>query len=152
VAINAERLDAIQADLPAEPPTGLRLQRLIDAGSRYIQQNLTPGQFSTLHAVANILARSASHQLASRLDAGLATTSSHTLPFASPPPIAFDYQLALDELDSIARTRAGYAFTELPAELQEVVLSLIATRDLTTRKLDLALWLEELLRNAVAFA
>jgi hypothetical protein len=43
-----------------------------------------------------------------------------------------------------------YAFAELPTEIQDAVLSLIATRDLTTRKLDLALWLEALHTTAAA--
>ena len=58
--------------------------------------------------------------------------------------------LGLDELDTIARTRTGYAFAELPDEIQDAILGLIATRDLTTRKLDLALWLEDLHATAVA--
>jgi hypothetical protein len=51
---------------------------------------------------------------------------------------------------AIARTRTGYAFAELPTEIQDAILGLIATRDLTTRKLDLALWLEDLHITAAA--
>jgi hypothetical protein len=61
------------------------------------------------------------------------------------PPLHNDglLPLGLDELDALSRTRSGYAFIQLPAELQEAILSLISTGDLTTSALDLALWLED---------
>jgi hypothetical protein len=125
-----------------EPAPGLRLQQLIDNGTVYVAQNLSPSQFATLQAIAPLVFQPKSKYFAAHLDAALTTTTSSTLPF--------DYQLGLDELDTIARTRTGYAFAELPTEIQDAILDLIATRDLTTRKLDLALWLEDLHASAAA--
>jgi hypothetical protein len=127
-----------------DPSPTIWLKRLIDSGTLHIPQNLNPIQFATLQAITLLLSRPGSKHLAGRLDANLATSVREAEPFAPAPPITFDYQLGLDELETISRTRTGYAFTDLPAELQDAILSLIATRDLTTRKLDLAHWLEDL--------
>jgi hypothetical protein len=149
VAIGTAHQDFTHPRYPTEPAPGLRLQQLIDNGTVYVAQNLSPSQFATLQAIAALRLRHNSKHLAAHLDAALASTTSATPPFTAPPPLAFDYQLGLDELDTIARTRTGYAFAELPIEIQDAILNLIATRDLTTRKLDLALWLEDL-HNATA--
>jgi hypothetical protein len=150
VAITAEYPNIISPYRITEPAPTLRLQQLIDNGALYVAQNLSHSQFATLQAIAALILRPMSKRLAARIDAALTTSARETLPLAPPPPLAFDYQLGLDELDTIARTRTGYAFAELPAEIQDAILGLIATRDLTTRKLDLALWLEDLHRNAAA--
>jgi hypothetical protein len=151
VTISAEHLNSIRSYYTTESPQRTRLQQLIDDGAIYVAQNLTSSQFTTLQAIASrIFKRHNSRQLAANLDAGLATSAREVLPCAAPRPISVDYQLGLDELDTIARTRTGYAFAELPTEIQDAILGLIATRDLTTRKLDLALWLEEFHSNAAA--
>jgi hypothetical protein len=151
VAISAEHLNSIPSYRITEPPQRSRLQELIDNGAIYVAQNLTSSQFTTLQAIASrLFKRRNSKHLAANLDAALTTSARETLPCAPPRPLSVDYQLGLDELDTIARTRTGYAFAELPAEIQDAILGLIATRDLTTRKLDLALWLEEFHSNAAA--
>jgi hypothetical protein len=150
VAISAEHLNVIPPYRTTEPAPSTSLQQLIDNGTVYVAQNLSPAQFATLQAIAALVLRPRSKPLAARIDAALNTSASAALPLAPPPPIAFDYQLGLDELDTIARTRTGYAFAELPTEIQDAILDLIATRDLTTRKLDLALWLEDLHTTAAA--
>ena len=150
MAIIAEHLNLIPAYRTTEPAPSLRLQQLIDNGAVYVAQNLSHSQFATLQAIAALVLRPISKRLAAHIDAALTTTASETLPSDPPPPIAVDYQLGLDELDTIARTRTGYAFAELPAEIQDAILGLVASGDLTTRKLDLALWLEDLHTNAAA--
>jgi hypothetical protein len=148
VAIIAEHLTTIPTYRTTEPAPSLSLQQLIDNGAVYVAQNLSQAQFATLQAIAALVLRPWSRRLAAQVDAALTTSASDALPSALIPPIAFDYQLGLDELDTIARTRTGYAFAELPTEIQDAILGLIASGDLTTRKLDLALWLEDLHTNA----
>jgi hypothetical protein len=150
VAISAEHPNTIPSCPTTEPPPSLRLQQLIDNGAVYIAQNLTPAQFATLQAIAPLVLRSESKHLASHLDAALENTTRRTLSSTPPPPLTFDYQLGLDELDTIARSRTSYPFAELPAEIQDAILDLVASRHLTTHKLDLALWLEDLHSNAAA--
>jgi hypothetical protein len=150
VAITAEYPNVIPSYRTTEPAPSLRLQQLIDSGAVYVAQNLSHSQFATLQAIAALILRPKSKRLAARIDAALTTSARETLPTAPPAPLAVDYQLGLDELDTIARTRTGYAFAELSAEIQDAILGLIATRDLTTRRLDLALWLEDLHTNAAA--
>jgi hypothetical protein len=150
VAIGIENQNSTQSRLVTESPSSLRLQQLVDNGAVYVAQNLSSSQFATLQAIAALVLRPNAKRLAAHLDAALATGTSEALPFA-PPSLAFDYHLGLDELDVLARTRTGYPFAELPAEIQDAILNLVATRDLTTRKLDLALWLENLQARAVAF-
>jgi len=150
VAISAEYPNFVLPYRTSAPAPTLRLQQLIDNGAVYVARNLSTAQFATLQAIATLILRPKSKRLAARIDDALASSASEALPFAPPPLLAFDYQLGLDELDTIARTRTGYAFAELPTEIQDAILSLIATRDLTTHKLDLALWLEELHTNAAA--
>ncbi len=150
MAIGAARQNLVQSQTLPESPSSLRLQQLVDSGTLYVAQNLSQSQFATLQAIASLVLQPNSKNLAAHLDAALASTTSQPHPFTRPLPLAFDYQLGLDELDIIARTRTGYPFAELPTEIQDAILNLIATRDLTTRKLDLALWLEELHATAVA--
>jgi hypothetical protein len=150
VAITLEPLKIIPPYRTTEPAPSPRLRQLIDSGAVYVAQNLSHSQFATLQAIAALILRPKSKRLAARIDAALTTSVRETLPQAPPPPLAVDYQLGLDELDTIARTRTGYAFAELSTEIQDAILGLIATRDLTTRKLDLALWLEDLHTNAAA--
>jgi hypothetical protein len=149
VAIGAPQQNFTPSRPVTEPTPSLRLQQLIDTGTVYVAQNLSPSQFTTLQAIASrILVRHTPRDIAAHLDAALATGTSEAFPFASQRPLAFDYQLGLDELDTITRTRTGYAFAELPAEIQDAILDLVTTRDLTSRRLDLAFWLEELHTNA----
>lgn len=148
MAISAEYPNFVSTPRITEPAPTLRLQQLIDNGAVYVARNLSPAQFATLQAIAALILRPKSKRLAARIDDALASSASEALPCAPPPPVAVDYQLGLDELDTIARTRTGYAFAELPTEIQDAILGLITTRDLTTRRLDLALWLEELHHNA----
>jgi hypothetical protein len=144
VAIGAQYQNFLPSRCVSEPAPSLRLQQLIDNGAIYVARNLSPTQFATLQAIAAVIFRPNTKNLAALLDAALAPSISEAPPFAPPPPVAFDYQLGLDELDTIARTRTGFPFAELSPEIQDAILNLIATRDLTTRKLDLALWLEDL--------
>jgi hypothetical protein len=150
VAISAEYPNFVVPCRTSEPAPSLRLQQLIDNGAIYVARNLSAAQFATLQAIATLILRPMSKRLAAHLDEALASSASEALPFAPPPPLTVDYQLGLDELDTIARTRTGFPFAELPTEIQDAILGLIATRDLTTQKLDLALWLEELHTNAAA--
>jgi hypothetical protein len=150
VAISAEPLNVIPPSRTPEPAPSLRLQQLIDNGTVYVAQNLSPTQFATLQAIAALVLQPRSKRLAAQVDAALTASARDALRPAPPPPIAFDYQLGLDELDTIARTRTGYHFAELPAEIQDAILGLIASGDLTSRKLDLALWLEDLHTTAAA--
>jgi len=146
----AEHQNFTQSRPVIESPSSLRLQQLIDTGTLYVAQNLSPSQFATLQAIGARMLRPNPKNLAASLDAALAPRVSEVRTFAAPAPHAFDYQLGLDELDLIARTRTGYPFAELPPEIQDATLGLIASRDLTTRKLDLALWLEDLHLSAAA--
>jgi hypothetical protein len=151
VALNAEQMTATPFRRPTDPSPTVWLERLIDNGTLYVPQNLTTSQFAILQAIIILVARPGSNYVASRLDAAL-TTSATEASSRSPHPIAFDYRLGLDEIEIISRTRTGYGFTELPLELQEAILSLICTRDIVSRKLDLALWLEDLQAHTLALA
>jgi hypothetical protein len=143
VAIGVEQPNSIPTYRTTEPSSSLRLQQLIDTGTVYVAQNLSPTQFSTLQAIAALILRPNAKNFAAHIDANLSTaTQARTL--IERRPLAFDWQLGLDELDIIARTHTGYPFADLPTEIQDAFLGLIASRDLTTRKLDLALWLEDL--------
>jgi Gluconate 2-dehydrogenase subunit 3 len=151
VTIRAEHLNSIPSYRTTEPSKRSRLQQLIDNGAIYVAQTLTTSQFATLQAIAGRIFKPRNPKiLAGRLDAALMPSARGTLPSAPPPPVSVDYQLGLDELDTISRTRTSYAFAELPTEIQDAILSLIASRDLTTRKLDLALWLEEFHNKAAS--
>lgn len=145
VAISGEHLKLTQPDRRAETKQNTLLQRLVDKDASYIPHALSVPQFTTLYAVLRRLisrlheAIAAPSHLAVGLDANLAADGS-----ASRAPESQTCPLGLDELDELARTRTGYAFAELTPELQDAVLDLIAAGDLTTGKLDLALWLEDL--------
>ncbi len=144
VAINTEQMTVAPLRRTTDPSPTIWLKRLIDSGTLYIPQNLNPTQFATLQAITLLLSKPGCQYAASRIDASLVTSISRFEPDAPVPPVIFDYRLGLDEIEIITRTRTNYSFTELPAELQDAVLSLIASRDLTSRKLDLARWLEDL--------
>ncbi len=144
MAIGVELPNSISPYRPTEPAPSSRLQQLIDTGTVYVAQNLTLTQFATLQAIASLILHPRGRNVAARLDATLSNSVSEARTFAQRPALICDFQLGLDELDTIARTRTGYAFAELPDEIQDAILGLIASRDLTTRKLDLALWLEDL--------
>jgi hypothetical protein len=152
VALNTEQLIPTPSRRTTDTSSTVWLKRLIDTGTQYIPQNLNPTQFATLQAITGLLSHAGAKHLARHLDASLTTSAGEAPPCSPPPPIAFDYKLGLDELESISRTRTGYAFTELSPELQDVILNLVATRDLTTRKLDLARWLEDLHTQTNALA
>jgi len=149
VEIGAGRQIFLSPYLLAQPSPNLRLQQLIDSGTIYVARNLSSCQFATLQAIAALILRPNSKDFASRLESGLASSARDDADKSS-PPLAPDYQLGLDELDTLSRTRTGFPFAELSAEIQDAILSLIASRDLTTRKLDLARWLEELHDYAAA--
>jgi hypothetical protein len=144
VAINTEQMTVAPLRRTTDPSPTIWLKRFIDSGTLYIPQNLNPTQFATLQAITLLLSHSGSYYAASRLDATLVTSVATAPPDAPAPPIAFDYRLGLDEIETITHTRTGYSFTELHTDLQDAILSLIASRDLTSRKLDLAYWLEDL--------
>ncbi len=151
MTIGAEHQNLAHSRPLTESPSSLRLQQLIDTGTLYVAQNLSPSQFATLQAIATRVLGSNAQRLAANLDAALAASAGEAVRAAPPPTLAFDYHLGLDEVDTIARTRTGYPFAELPPEIQDAILDLIAHRDLVTRKLDLALWLEDLHSTAAAF-
>jgi hypothetical protein len=152
VAINLEPAKLGNAEQYIESVPNTRLQRLVDEGAVYAPQALNPSQFVTLHALLErILTRDVNPaQLAARLDAALANGTADGMCFAVPHPLAFDYQLGLDELDTMARTTTGFAFAELTPEIQDAMLGLVAAKDLTTRNLDLSLWLDDLRHNTAA--
>jgi len=152
VAMTVDQLTRTPLRRITDPSPTVWLKRLIDSGTLYIPQNLNPGQFAILQAITLLLSHSGSHYAASRLDASLTLSAGEAESDSSAPPIAFDYRLGLDELETITRTRTGYGFTELTTDLQDAILSLIATRDITTRKLDLARWLEDLHAQTLALA
>ena len=150
VAIGAEYQNLTPSRPLTESPSNLRLQQLIDTGTLYVAQNLSPAQFATLQSIAARVLHPDAKHIAAQLDAALSNRSGQP-PTLSPARLhVFDYHLGLDEIDTIARTHTGYAFAELSAEIQDALLGLIASRHLTTRKLDLALWLEDLHTNAAA--
>jgi len=148
VATGVEQSNSITTYRTTEPAASLRLQQLIETGTVYVAQNLSPTQFAILQAIAALILHPSAKNFAAHIDATL-STATQTRTFTR-LPLAFDWQLGLDELDIIARTHAGYPFADLPTEIQDAILGLIASRDLTTRKLDLALWLEDLHTNAAA--
>jgi hypothetical protein len=149
VAIGVEQPNSIPTYRTTEPSSSLRLQQLIDTGTVYVTQNLSPTQFATLQAIAALILRPSAKNFAAHIDATL-STATQARTFSEHRPLAFDWQLGLDELDIVTRTHTGYPFADLPSEIQDAILGLIASRDLTTRKLDLALWLENLHNNAAA--
>jgi hypothetical protein len=115
-----------------------------DALAPYIPQYLTQSQFDTLHAAAHLIVQSPGHHhLAARVDAALADHKPHTIS-------QFDYCHGLDQLDALTRDRTSYGFAELPSDVQQAVLNLIASGDLTTPQFDLASWLEDLRHNVAA--
>lgn len=150
MATNAQPIKLNGPDRFVHRPRSTRLHRLVDDGAVYIPQALNRFQFTTLLALLKRMIPQPEvnpAHLAARLDSTLANPADSTLRL-TPSPHVFDYILALDELDTVARLRTGYAFLDLTTEIQDAMLSLIATRDVTTRKLDLSLWLNDLYRCA----
>lgn len=148
MAISAEYLKLIRPDR-TKPVQDTCLERSADADARYVPHSLSVGQFTTLYAVVKRMisrlheAIAAPSHVATGLDASLASEGT-----SSAPADAAFYPLGLDALDELARTRTGYSFAELSPELQDVVLDMIASRDLTADDLDLAEWLEGLKTHA----
>jgi hypothetical protein len=125
-----------------------RLHHLVDIGAPYLPQALSSSQFNTLFNLLQLMMPEANPvDLAAQLDSALVSANDVRL---TPRPLAFDYTFALDELNALARLRTGYAFFDLTPEIQHAMLNLIATGDITTRRLDLSLWLNDLHRNASA--
>ena len=152
MSINLEPVKLGNAEQYIEPLQSTSLQRLVDEGAVYVPQALNSSQFATLHALLDrvLLHDVNTAHLAARLDAALAHGTADSLCFTAPHFHAFDYQLGLDEVDIMARLRTGFAFAELTPEIQDAMLGLVASKDLTSRKLDLALWIEDLRHNTAA--
>jgi hypothetical protein len=143
MAANMESLQRSNAARVDEPNSNL--QRLVDDGSVYVPQALNAPQFATLQALLNRIVSGDDYAyLAIHLDTGLAKGRA-----ASSRSAIVDYHLGLDELDTLARSRTGFAFVELTPEIQDALIELISSGDLSTRKLDLALWLQNLRNDAV---
>lgn len=145
MAASGEHPKLSQSDRAAEPKPITILESLADKDASYKPHALSMPQFATLYAVLKRLisrlheAIAAPSHLAVGLDTNLAGVGTSALMAEGE-----EYPLGLDEIDEIARSRTGYAFADLTAELQDAMLDLIADGDLTTGKLDLARWLEEL--------
>lgn len=148
MAISAERSFVTLPYRATDVPAGIRLQALIDNGTLYVAPDLTVSQLATLRAVAGrIIGSRHPDQLGAPGGSTLARSAGE---IRSVAPAAVDYSLGLDELDTIARTRTSYSFVELPDEIQDAILGLITTGDLTSGELDLAVWLEQLYAVAAA--
>jgi hypothetical protein len=150
VAISAESVKLSQSVRVSEPPRNTFLQRLVDEGSIYVPQAMSVPQFATLYAVLKMLMPpysnvEASAPFAEAIDASLVGADT-----GARAPWSRALRLGLDELDTLARTRAGYPFAELTSELQDIVLDLIAAGTLSTKAVNLASWLEELRDSALA--
>lgn len=142
MAITVEHPLASAPCRTTDVPAGMRLQELIDNGTLYVAPDLTVPQLATLQAIASrIIGTRHREQLGVPLDSALVHGLSE---IQSVAPAVVNYPLGLDELDTIARTRTSYAFAELPDEIQDAILGLITTGDLTSAELDLAVWLEQL--------
>ena len=152
MSINLEPVKLGNAEQYIEPLQSTSLQRLVDEGAVYVPQALNSSQFATLHALLDrvLLHDVNTAHLAARLDAALANGTADSLCFTAPHFHAFDYHLGLDEDDILARLRTGFAFAELTPEIQDAMLGLVASKDLTSRKLDLALWIDDLRHNTAA--
>lgn len=151
MAISAEYMKLSQSVRVSEPPRNTFLQRLVDEGAIYVPQAMSVPQFATLYAVLKRLTSrqnpgvDSTTSFVEAIDASLVdanTTARQTWSTA--------LRLGLDELDTLARTRAGYAFAELTSELQDIVLDLIAVGALSAKAVNLASWLEELRGSALA--
>jgi len=138
VAIGVEHLRLSPTDRIGEPTGSPLIQRLVDEGAVYVPQAFTSLQFATLSALFQRLPGPANEHsyLAAELDRDLIgrDDTSRSMTCA----------LGLDELDALSCTRAGYAFAELTPEIQDAMLELVEAGNLTSVKLNLAAWLEEL--------
>ncbi len=150
--INVEYLKMSQSDRLTEPMQSTSLQRLVDEGAVYVPQALSQQQFATLRALLHVIlpeAETSPTNFAAYLDTHLANAAHRDWHYTSATPNIDAYQLGLDGLDTLARTRAGFSFVELTPEIQDALLSLVATRDLAIDHLDLAIWLDNVRSNAV---
>lgn len=145
MAISAEFLSQSDRTKPKQDS----LSGPADADAQYFPHSLSVGQFATLYAVVKRMisrlheAIAAPSHVATGLDASLASVG--TIPA---PADADAYPVGLDALEELARTRTGYSFAELSPELQDVVLDMIASGDLSAGEVDLAEWLEGLKSHA----
>jgi hypothetical protein len=144
VAITVEHPLASTLCRTIDVPAGIRLEELIDSGTLYVARDLTVPQLATLQAIASRIIGTRHRKRAG------APVDSTLVRGVGEIPAAVNYPLGLDELDTIARTRTSYAFAELPDEIQDAILGLITTGDLTSGELDLAVWLEQLYAVAAA--
>ncbi|GGA69813.1 hypothetical protein GCM10011507_21700 [Edaphobacter acidisoli] len=148
MAISAEYLKLSQPDRITPMQDSLS-GRTADADAQYVPHSMSVAQFTTLYAVVKRMisrlheAIAAPSHVATGLDASLAREGN-----SSAPANAETYPLGLDALDELARTRTGFSFAELSPELQDVVLDMIASGDLTAGGLDLAEWLKGLNSHA----
>jgi hypothetical protein len=148
VAITVEYSVASPSCRTTDVPAGIGLQELIDSGTLYVARDLTVPQWATLQAIASrIIGSCHPERPGAPVDSTL-VRGVREIPSVS--SAVLNYPLGLDELDTIARTRTGYSFVELPDEIQDAMLGLITTGDLTSRELDLAVWLEQLYAVAAA--
>ncbi len=138
-----------QANSGRNRPSG----QTVDADARYVPHSLSEPQFTTLYAlVKRMISRlheaiAAPSHVATSLDASLV----HRGP-APAPADAGVYPLGLDALDELARTTTGFSFAELTPELQDILLDMIASGELTAHNLDLAQWLDGLRSHAAEAA
>jgi Gluconate 2-dehydrogenase subunit 3 len=148
VAITVEHTFATLPCRTTDVPAGIRLQEFIDNGALYGAPGMTVSQLATLRAIAGrIVGSRESDYPGASVNPTIARGAGE---FRSVDPTAVNYSLGLDELDTIARTRTSYAFAELPDEIQDAILGLIRTGDLTSRELDLAGWVDQLYALAAA--
>ncbi len=129
-----------------------RLRELVDRGAIYVPQALNTSQFATLGALLERLLPSGANwgHVAARVDAMLASADAEGFLAPAYPTQEREYQVGLNELDTMARSRTGYSFAGLTPEIQDAMLALVLTGDLTTRKIDLPLWLGSLHRDTTA--
>ena len=148
MAIRAEFLKLSQPDR-TKPTQESVSGSTADADAQYFPHSLSLGQFATLYAVVKRMisrlheAIAAPSHVATGLDASLAREGTEPA-----PADAAVYPVGLDALEEMARTRTGFSFAELSPELQDVLLDMIASHDLTTGEVDLAEWLDGLKSHA----
>ncbi len=152
MSINIGSCGVTSTERNPESAESTRLRDLVDRGAIYVPQALNISQFVTLGALLDRLLPCGADpkQVAARVDALLAggeAEGAHTSTRAMPE---IEYQVGLNELDTMARSRTGYSFADLTPEIQDAMLALVLTGDLTTRKIDLPLWLGSLHRDTTA--
>lgn len=149
MAIRAEYWKLPRPDRAEANQSKALAQDARDADARYVPHALSEPQFTTLYAIIKRMisrlheAIAAPSHVATGLDASLVSRG------ATPAPAdASAYPLGLDALDDLSRANTGYAFAELTPELQDILLDMVASGDLTVRDLDLARWLDGLRSHA----